>query len=84
MTPQIIRAIDKMIKDPVIERHLRSHYKRHNPTNIKRIVIEDDRDPYDLSVHSAGSDFYNEPEVCIECHQRGSEYCASACKENKK
>ena len=89
MTPQIIRAIDKMIKDPVIERHLRSHYKRHNPTNIKRAVIEDDGDPYDMSVHSAGSDFYNsyfykEPEVCVDCNQKGSEYCASSCEEDKK
>jgi len=52
MTPKIIKAIDKMIKNPVIERHLNSGFKRNNPTNIKRGRIEDDGDPYDMSVTS--------------------------------
>ena len=25
---------------------------------------------------------YTEPEDCLKCHQRGSEYCASSCKDN--
>ena len=24
----------------------------------------------------------SEPEICVDCNQKGSEYCASSCKEN--
>ena len=40
MTPKVIKAIDKMITHPVIQRHLNTGFKRKNPVNIDRNLIE--------------------------------------------
>lgn len=39
MTPNVIKAIDKMIINPVISRHLATQFKRNNPVNIQRNLI---------------------------------------------
>lgn len=39
MTPNAIKAIDKMITNPLISRHLATQFKRNNPANIQRNLI---------------------------------------------
>lgn len=38
-TPKVIKAMDKMSKDPVISRHINSEFKRKNPVNINRNLL---------------------------------------------
>lgn len=38
-TPQIIRALDPMLENPVIKRHLKTEFKRNHPFNIRRSLI---------------------------------------------
>jgi hypothetical protein len=40
LTPQIVKKLDELMHSPVIQRHFKSSYKRTNPYNISRKIIE--------------------------------------------